>query len=170
MEWSVDVEARVGQEVDSGMIDDILERLGDHGVALSYSHDGSRMSLRLNVDTDDGGKAFLRAAELVRALPYALSPVGGRVQTVEDLERELDEAAVPELVGVAEVAEALQVSKARVNELQDLPAFPEPVARLKSGPVWTRASLGRFLDTWQRKPGRPRKQPGQSPPSAGISR
>lgn len=164
-EWSVNVECLVGSEITDEMIDDILERLQDRGVALSYSQDGRQMSVQLTVEAEDGVAAFQAAVAAVGHLPYPLASVGGRIWTVEALERELDQPPLPELVGVAEVAEELKVSKARVNELQDLPAFPQPIARLKSGPVWTRPSLTHFIDGWQRRPGRPRKS-GRQPTTA----
>jgi hypothetical protein len=37
------------------------------------------------------------------------------------------------------------------------PGFPAPVGELASGPVWLEGDLSRFMDTWERKPGRPRK-------------
>jgi hypothetical protein len=60
-----------------------------------------------------------------------------------------------ELAGLAEAAEILGVSKQRVTELRAQPAFPAPVAELKSGPVWTRDSIEEFAQTRRRQPGRP---------------
>lgn len=60
-----------------------------------------------------------------------------------------------ELVGVAEIASILGVSRQRVSELRGRRGFPEPVADLASGPVWRLSSLQRFLTDWPRKPGRP---------------
>jgi hypothetical protein len=40
------------------------------------------------------------------------------------------------LVGVAEIAALLRVSKQRVDELSHLPGFPRPVGRLAAGRVW----------------------------------
>jgi hypothetical protein len=59
--------------------------------------------------------------------------------------------------GVTEVAALLGVSRQRVAELRMKPGFPAPVAELASGPVWRVSSLNRFLETWDRRPGRPRK-------------
>ena len=60
----------------------------------------------------------------------------------------------PELVGVSEVAEVLGVSRQRVNELDRLAQrpttrnpFPEPIARLRAGPVWDK----RDVDAWQER-------------------
>ena len=62
----------------------------------------------------------------------------------------------PELIGVAEVAARLVVSKQRVSELSRLEDFPTPVARLASGPVWVSDNLNTFIKSWKRSPGRPK--------------
>lgn len=54
------------------------------------------------------------------------------------------------LMGVAEVAELLQVSRQRVTQLAKTPEFPAPSARLASGPVWESADIER----WARETGR----------------
>lgn len=158
-EWSVEVQAVVDPTMarDDEAIDSILERLAPFGAAVAFDQDGVHMSIQMIVEAEDFMAATQKAVELIVDLPYRIFPSGARTLTVADLQRELDKPAIPDLVGVAEVAEELRVSKARVNELQDSPAFPEPVARLKSGPIWTRPSLTRFLESWDRKPGRPRK-------------
>lgn len=55
-----------------------------------------------------------------------------------------------ELVGVAEVATMLGVSRARVGQLAKRADFPGPVARLAAGPVWDTSSIVE----WARATGR----------------
>ncbi|HWE55885.1 MAG TPA: hypothetical protein VG435_10250 [Acidimicrobiales bacterium] len=72
-----------------------------------------------------------------------------------------DLPGLPELLGVAEVATRLDVSKQRVGELaRSHPVFPPPVADLAAGPVWTAWQIGEFQRSWTRKPGRPPKVGG----------
>jgi hypothetical protein len=47
-----------------------------------------------------------------------------------------DTAATGDLMGVGEAAEALGVTKQRVHQLSRTPGFPQPIARLRAGPVW----------------------------------
>lgn len=47
----------------------------------------------------------------------------------------------PGLMGTAEVAELLGVSRQRVLQLAQQPGFPEPVAVLKMGQVWGTSSI-----------------------------
>ncbi len=71
-----------------------------------------------------------------------------------------DLPGLPEVLGVAEVAKQLDVTKQRVAELaRTHRLFPPPLAELASGPVWTAWQIGSFQRSWARKPGRP---PGSS--------
>lgn len=60
-------------------------------------------------------------------------------------------------LGVSETAETLNVSRQRVSELRARSDFPAPIAEIAAGPVWAGSSLKRFLASWDRKPGRPRR-------------
>jgi predicted DNA-binding transcriptional regulator AlpA len=55
-----------------------------------------------------------------------------------------------QLMGTAEVAKLLGVSRQRVNQLSHRDDFPEPVARLAAGPVWQTVDIER----WARASGR----------------
>lgn len=59
------------------------------------------------------------------------------------------------LLGVAELAELLGVSRQRASELATQSNFPSPVAQLTATPVWDKATIGNFLKEWKRTPGRP---------------
>jgi hypothetical protein len=63
------------------------------------------------------------------------------------------------LVGIAEIADLLGVTKNTAVKYTRRPDFPEPLDRLASGPVWSRQAL----DGWARATlplpmGRPRKR------------
>jgi predicted DNA-binding transcriptional regulator AlpA len=78
------------------------------------------------------------------------------VVTDEMLQRELTHD--PEsYLGVTEVTQELGVSRQPVTELRTMGDFPEPVAHLAAAPVWRSSTLRRFVENWERKPGRPRK-------------
>ena len=80
------------------------------------------------------------------------------VMTERYLDRDLTRE--PETyLGVSEVARELRVSRQRVSELRTSEAFPAPIAELAAGPVWKGSSLKRFVAGWDRRPGRPRKNP-----------
>lgn len=51
-----------------------------------------------------------------------------------------------DLVGVAEIAEMLGVSRQRVHQIaRDDGAFPGPVAKLSAGNVWLRSDIERWM-------------------------
>jgi len=103
----------------------------------------------------DGVRMFLESCEALHLTHRGIA----RVDLLTDayLEREIDRE--PEgFLGVTEVARELGVSRQRVSELRVKPGFPAPVAELSAGPVWKASSLRRFLASWERKPGRPRRK------------
>lgn len=55
-----------------------------------------------------------------------------------------------DLMGNAEVAALLGVSRQRVLQLAQSPAFPKPVAELAAGKIWLRAEV----EQWARETGR----------------
>lgn len=63
--------------------------------------------------------------------------------------------AVEQLVGAAEVAEILGVSRQRVTQLTARPDFPAPVAVLAMGKVWARDDVERWAEERDRRLGRP---------------
>ncbi len=65
----------------------------------------------------------------------------------------------PELAGLAEIAQMLQVTKRTAWNYTQRDDFPAPVERLASGPVWRRADV----DAWAKAhlplpPGRPKQR------------
>jgi len=55
-----------------------------------------------------------------------------------------------DLVGVAEVAVMLDTSRAQVSRWALREDFPQPVSRLRMGPIWMRADVERWAK--HRKP------------------
>ncbi len=97
---------------------------------------------------------FAKACEKVGLDHNGIARVDVMEETYAD--RELDQSAESYL-GVSELASVIGVSRQRVSELRTRGDFPAPVAELAAGPVWASSSLSRFLETWERKPGRPLK-------------
>lgn len=166
MEWSVELEFPHRME----FTEDLSERVGNLLEVLApYSavaaHSRNTLSVRSTVAAPSAEAAITKAKRVVR---WALKKVGFRraghivrieVETMEDLDRRLQESNVPDLVGVAEIAQILKVSRQRASELAKSAGFPHPVATLAAGPVWLRSSISRHLVRWPRRPGRPRKVP-----------
>jgi hypothetical protein len=96
--------------------------------------------------------------------------VDARVQTVEELERELEAPTIPALAGISEVAKVLGVSRQRASELPGSERFPKPVANLAAGPVWLRSTILSFNQRWDRRPGRPRNPKDQFEDQTSIGK
>lgn len=141
--------------------DEIMCALKGHAPAVSYSP--HTISVRFCVDADSPGRASQSGLRLAHsALKKAgieIPPariVGCEIQSLAGLDRELGEPNVPDMVGVAELAKLLKVSKQRASELARVRDFPKPFVVLESGPVWRKSTLVSHLRRWRRQPGRPK--------------
>jgi predicted DNA-binding transcriptional regulator AlpA len=154
MEWTVRIEMTADRPVDE---DTIWSLDGDErGTALAVEPGGRDLSATLTVEAPT---VPIAAEAAIAHVTAAVAGVVHRVQidTAEAYHRWLTEPPFPELVGTAEVAEMLGVSRQRVNALTAHPDFPRPVAELAAGKVWRKGDLSRFAEEWARRPGRPRK-------------
>lgn len=159
-EWSVAVTSFVG--VDGTDLDDgvarLVEVLSEHAAVGSYSPGKVGVRIALTADrAEDAAQSGLRL--VVTALEsLGWQPDVRDVQATEWslFEAELEEPNFPELVGVTEIAELLGTSRQRASELARSAKFPVPVAELAAGPVWPKSRIARFVEEWERKPGRPR--------------
>lgn len=156
MEWSVTVYWDCEPEVTQELLFDIAAM----GGAAGGRPGEQRVDTTMTVAAPTAAVAVSMATKrLARVVPGRLA--GAEVMTTEEADRRLSEPAVPELVGIAEVAELLEVTKQRASSLGRLAAFPRPVAKLATGPVWLRSDLTTFKGSWDRRPG-PKARRGQS--------
>ena len=159
-EWSIKVEGRRPPE-DGGWFEaDELELVGE-SLAEHYPALGGGPSLeaRITVEADSAEEALSRALGFYekavhQALGEGIEVVAVEVMTAARLEEDLlglDDREI--LLGVAEAAEFLGVSKTRVGNLREQSYFPEPAVELASGPVWRRIDLKGFERRWDRRSG-----------------
>lgn len=159
-EWSVKVEGCHPGEAEAWFEADELELVGE-ALAEHYAAvgGGSTLEARITVSGETAAEAFARALAVYeeaveRALGKEIEVVGAEMMTAERLEAELSELDDREvLLGVAEAAEFLGVSKTRVGNLREQNYFPRPVQELASGPIWRRLDLKRFEQGWGRRSG-----------------
>lgn len=163
--WSVTMDFRLGdaagitaEEFENSLVA-LLDDLADHSPAGSYGPEGWSTTLAVDADAPlpalDAAIRLVRGAAKRAGLPFV--PRSAQVRTMAELERR-NQAQEPELVGVAELADLLRVSKQRVAQLVSRDDFPEPLVRLKAGPVWSESSIKRFVEEWPRRAGRPRRE------------
>ncbi|MEX2439699.1 MAG: hypothetical protein WD739_07440 [Actinomycetota bacterium] len=125
----------------------------------------SGLIVRISVDAADSLTAHQIASGLIRAALVKSGivfegpedSIETEITTAERLEERNNEPP-EEYVGASELAALLGVTRQRASALAASSTFPAPVARLASGPVWKKSSVGRFVDEWERRPGRPRKK------------
>lgn len=117
---------------------------------------GVRMTIEGATDPLDAAAHAMRLFE--KATIEADLRLGdiARVEVTEEDLLDVEDRA-PELVGVSEVGEILGVSRQRISALRTSEFFPKPAAELKSGPVWFLSDLQRFIQDWDRRPGRKKK-------------
>lgn len=162
-EWSVLVGVEIGADIPvEEWADDILDYL--EGLGPTVSVRPGRVTVRLSIDDPDFRLAGDAAVHVVtEALgKCCLDPgqvVHLEVETADDLAAQLEEPTFPALLGVAEVAELLGVTKQRASALAMSKSFPRPIAELKAGPIWAEPMVRRFVAEWPRRSGRPRPTP-----------
>lgn len=141
--------------------DEVVDALKRYRPAISYRRHtmSANFCIRSHAPmraAESGFRVFRSALEKagIKAHDYRVS--GVEIQSLEGLDRSLKESHVADLVGVAELAKILKVSRQRASELARSPDFPKPIANLAAGPVWKKSAIGRHIRSWLRRPGRPR--------------
>ena len=152
--WTVTVEAtgEAGDVTDAGLeaLARVLEAY-DGAVNGGPGYYGATFSLygvgfeNLPECAAARGVEIFRFAAICANLPdWGTAEV--RVQSFAAHDAELARPAIPQLVGVSEIADILAVSPERAHELMKRDDFPGPVAEIAAGPIWTRDSIERFVD------------------------
>jgi hypothetical protein len=146
--WVVELEGRLAK-AEMGM----LEKIGDE---LRDIHAVSSVKDGLLATT-----ATVMANTYLEALDYlyeALAGVVGRMEveraeamTEERQDRELAVSNLPELVGLAEIAEMAKATRQRVFQMTANRGFPFPVMELKSGRLWSRPAIESYLEGYQER-------------------
>jgi hypothetical protein len=137
-----------------------MEELEERAVVVHAATNGRRYGARFCVSAASPEPAVAEALEIFhKAAANAGLPAWDvaelEAQTMGELKRQNAEPGFPSLAGVAEIADLLGVTRQRASTLVRSKGFPAPVAELRAGPVWTRPSVARFVDQWQRRVGRP---------------
>jgi hypothetical protein len=161
MEWNVEISWLLDEQRDTEEIaDKLISSLSNLFPAVAVS--GRAVQVTATLEAESLSTAFTVASATFRRFfedqEYFGDLVGVHVSRSCDFDATLTEATFPRMVGVAEVAAELGVSRQRVSELSQQVGFPRPVASLAAGPVWLASSIKRFVESWSRKPGRIRRK------------
>jgi hypothetical protein len=161
------VTVQIRPHVPEGFADSQIDTIGDllveHGGSfLGDSRGGWEMTF--SIDAIDGQVAAGLALEIAHQICTAAAlPVGDVVRLSairDDVEAaQLGMPGYPDLVSGTEAAKILGVSRQRLHQLaSEHSQFPAPLYRLAVGSLWARASVKKFADEWERRPGRPRRR------------
>lgn len=147
-------------EITMTHLDSFAAEFARYGGAVAGS--GYTYEAQFDVDVDNAVDAAFYAMNVFdSAVKHADLPrwpvVDFSCKTVAEQERELSEPTIPTLLGVAELADLGRVSKQRASALAAQGSFPSPVQVLAAGPVWAESAVLRHAESWDRKPGRPRR-------------
>jgi hypothetical protein len=168
--WTVDLNAEVSCKGDPRAVSDRVMRGLEHmGYDAVLALGDDQAECTLTVEAADAAAAVPVARGVVVAVLTDSGVEVGRVVHLDVADPDAEpplHAALPELAGVAEAAEILDVSKTRVGQLAEsgaLPAplaesgpLPSPLAELAATPVWAANAL-RTVAGVPRRAGRPRK-------------
>jgi hypothetical protein len=132
--------------------------LDAHDASLAHIP-GTGLQITVWTNADDPLQAPAAAAKTASKVVQQ-RPTGIEVLSPTEHERRANEPTLPELVATPEVGDILGgLTRQRVYQLQNTAGFPEPLYRLRTGPVWDRRAIEHYGHTHQRRPGRPRRQP-----------
>jgi hypothetical protein len=165
MTWfSVAVEARCpdqAHDIDEWLLDGFADAVAAFDGVVGGGQ--GTWDARISVEAGNADQAATAGAELLRKAAAAAGlpewPLVQLTATRQDvLSEELARPNYPDLVSGPEAAEVLGVSRQRLHELAARHrGFPEPLYRLRVGPLWVRSAIEAFAQRWDRKPGRPPK-------------
>ena len=154
MDWHLEYtwHASEGLNLES-IADELMSAFSSWSPAVSL--DDKSITVALTVEAPSLKEALEDGFERLSSFSgREIEPIAARVSRQADFEAALLEPRIPQLMGVAEIAERLGVSKQRVSELARGQNFPRPVIALAAGPVWLASSIEGFVASWPRKAGR----------------
>jgi hypothetical protein len=162
-EWIVRVVLATSVEISEASLDKMSDVADDCDATVALRDRGSGVVVTMTVDGLSNGERLLPTV-----IDWAVSvvcegggcedatPVDVRFVTPEIYEAEALEPSIPDLASATDAAEILGVSRQRVHQLAASNSmFPRPVARVATGPLWTRNAIEWFDSVWERKAGRP---------------
>jgi hypothetical protein len=150
-EWTITL---TYPDVDRGTRESWEDRMAAFD-AFAASVPGVQSTLSLHAAGSDLGGVISETLQAALAATN-LEPLAVDVASDAVLRRRAEAPTLPRLVSAPEVGEILGgISRQRVYQLQHHAAFPEPLFRLRTGPVWDQRAIEAFEAGWARQPGRP---------------
>lgn len=167
--WTVRVDWVDPQELAEAKLDDWMTELAAYSPAVGLEptggtvrgragreYDGALVSVTVTVKAGTVRKAIDATVRLVQAVTDSKA-IGVEALTTEEFDRRLNEPQIPPLIGQAEMATKLGVSRQRMAQLVERHDFPPEVVRTLAGPLFIEAQFEAWAQSWERRNGRPPK-------------
>ncbi|GIF20787.1 putative DNA-binding transcriptional regulator AlpA [Actinoplanes tereljensis] len=113
------------------------------GASISFETNGDVVVSTRQMSDDAAGAVRAGLSEIEGFL--ATTRLDLRVVSISTQQVGADEPA-PDLVGIAEIAQLMDVSRPRVHQIARRSAFPRPLAALRMGPVFARRAIKEYID------------------------
>lgn len=158
--WSASLDFLTAEPFTEDTAFDLLDALNDYGASVGMNPDYSGGSAVFFVDADNAVDAASKAVELLKEQPCTRDAdiVSIHTQTEAHLDEELAQAAIPPLVGNAEIARMAGVSRQRATQIRKSPGFPKPAVTVRQGELYVKAAVEDWLERWERRAGLPPKE------------
>jgi hypothetical protein len=175
--WSVRVELAPPDDRTNAAFHELVGGLSEYDAAVALE-DRGHIAVQLTVSAGTRRAAFDKADKAVAAAAADAGfsdaeVVEVQVLTMAEFEHRLELPRVPELWGPTEVAQFLEVSNPRVDQLVALHPEKLPLVTKLAGKqgarIWRASTWQRFAAGWERKTGRPKKTaPADAPTGASV--
>jgi hypothetical protein len=154
--WHIRIEYTGHTTIDD--IDTAAEHLRLLHPALTMHQDGSGGSVAVYIDATSATDAVELAIHATSDLLAGRTITGIEAQTEEAFLAALQQPTIPDVVGYAEIAEMIGVSRQRIRQLANYDThFPQPIIETAQGPLIPKAAAEHWARTRNTKTGRPRK-------------
>lgn len=157
-DWQVTLDLKANDDIDEGTLFDLMEEYGRHGAAATLGPDPRCASLTMTITAETGVDALSNALNLLstsKALPET-EVTGFEVTEWNDVERRNREPVFPKVVGYAEIARMVGVSRQRAYKFPEIDTFPKPVIETSQGPLYSEAAVAAWAANRETKAGRPK--------------
>ena len=145
-EWTVTIEGRPAKVVDP---EDILDELAEFSPAVQFGN--GLLSTTATRRANSPIEAYDYIYEVLNPLTGKLEIELVEIKATQRQDRDLEVSNLPELVGLAEIADMAGTTRQRVFQMTANRGFPFPVMELRSGRLWNKAAIESYLGN--RRPG-----------------
>ncbi|KFI52312.1 hypothetical protein [Bifidobacterium biavatii] len=156
--WQVSVDIRTPMPINEDFAFDLMDRLGRYGASAALDADERGLSVVLSMDAEDTASALEKTVAAIRddGRLEGFDVVGVSIRSWDEAERETTSPTFPKVVGFAEIARIIGVTRQRAHAFPKIDSFPKPVIETAQGPLYSEAAVRTWAETRDARPGRPK--------------